>query len=54
MNETSKYQEDLIQAAKEMATQRYKWTIVKDSYFPRIKEQHRKWVESHRLWIYWF
>lgn len=31
-----------------------KWVTTEESYFPRIKAQHEKWVAQHQLWIYWF
>ena len=31
----------------------HKWTTLEDSYFPRVKQYHLKWVESHKLWIFW-
>ena len=31
----------------------HKWTTLEDSYFRRVKDRHLKWVESHKLWIFW-
>ena len=31
-----------------------KWVTTEESYFPRVKAAHEKWVAQHQLWIYWF